>query len=49
MIMVRENNKATKIAFKILGTPPNIAFKPTPKQKELDRLIMYKGSTGSRG
>jgi len=38
--MVRpQNNNGTKIAFKILGVPPNIAYKPTSKEKiQKDRI-----------
>lgn len=38
-IMVRTNKEATKIAWKILGEPANIAFKPTEKQKMLNKRL----------
>ncbi len=39
--MMRIPGVAKKIAYKILGVPANIAFKPTPKQVEIDRKLMY--------
>lgn len=30
-----------KIAFAILGTPPNLKSKKTAKQKEIDRKLVY--------
>jgi hypothetical protein len=37
----RQNNKATKIAYKILGVPANIAFKRDKKQKEINRRLVF--------
>lgn len=39
--MPRVNGKAKKIAFSILGVPPNIRDKKTAAQKDIDRKIMY--------
>lgn len=40
--MPRPKSKATKIAYEILGVPAPMRYKPTPKEKELDkRLINY--------
>jgi len=36
----RWNKKATKIAFNIIGTPPSLKFKPTPKEVEINKSIM---------
>lgn len=38
--MIRPNKAATKIAFKILGTPPNIAYKPSEKEREINKVIL---------
>lgn len=37
--MPRMKDKATKIAYKILGVPANIAARKTPEQKEIDRRL----------
>ena len=36
----RIKNKATKIAYKILGKPANIAHKRTKIEKEIDRRLI---------
>lgn len=41
MIMPRVNGKAKKIAFSILGVPPNMRDKRTAEQKKVDRIILY--------
>lgn len=38
--MYRSNEQVRKIAYKILGVPANIAFKPTKKQQEIDRKLI---------
>ena len=38
-IMVRPKGLGKRIAFKILGVPPALAFKPTEKQKKLDERL----------
>ncbi len=40
-VMPRIKGKPMKIAFKILGTPPNIAFKRDKKEKKVDRRLTF--------
>ena len=40
----RWNKKATKIAFDIIGTPPNLKFKPTAKEIEINKTIVVQDS-----
>lgn len=40
-IMKRLNNKATKIAYKVVGTPANIRHKKTPEEKRIDYKLRY--------
>ena len=35
----RSNKKATKIAFDVLGTPPNLKSKRTAKQQWIDKML----------
>jgi hypothetical protein len=37
--MPRMSNKATKIAYKILGIPANVQSKKTKKQKKLEEAL----------
>jgi len=37
----RSNKKATKIAFKILGIPANIAFRRNKKQKAVNKRLVF--------
>lgn len=46
--MPRIQGKATKIAFRILGTPPNIAFKRNKKEKEVNRRLIFEETTRVR-
>ncbi len=39
--MPRVPGKATKIAYKILGVPPNISYKRTEAQKEIDKQLIF--------
>lgn len=41
MIMVRPRGLAKKVAFSILGTPPNMKNKKTAEQKKIDRRLLY--------
>jgi hypothetical protein len=41
--MLRPNGKAKKIAYAILGKPANMN-KRTPKERELDRRLLYEES-----
>lgn len=38
--MPRVSKKGNKIAFSILGTPANIAYKPNKKKKEIDARLL---------
>jgi len=42
-VMLRPNGKAKKIAYAILGKPANMN-KRTPKERELDRRLLYEES-----
>lgn len=42
------SDKANKIAWKILGKPDNIAEKKTPKQKELDQVLLAQWTQRAR-
>lgn len=44
-MMVRPKGKALKIAYAILGKPECLAFKPTKKQKEIDRELLSNETT----
>lgn len=39
--MPRYNEKATKIAYRILGTPENMIDASTPKQKKVKKQLTY--------
>lgn len=42
--MPRVNGKSKKIAFDILGTPPNIKDKKTSLQKKIDHKLLYENT-----
>lgn len=46
--MIRMPGKGKKIAWKILGMPANIAFKPTEKQRKLNRALIFQETTRMR-
>lgn len=46
--MRRFEKKSTKIAWKILGKPANLAFKRTPKEKKINRQLVFQETTRSR-
>lgn len=46
--MIRIPGKTTKIAYKILGTPANIAYKPSKKQEEINRKLIAEDTSRSR-
>lgn len=46
--MPRVKGKATKIAYKILGKPANIAFKRDKKEKEVNRRLIFEETTRVR-
>ena len=35
------DSKATKVAYKILGKPENIAYKPSAKELEIRKKLFY--------
>ncbi len=39
--MFRPSSKATKIAYKILGIPPNMEYKRTKEQQEINRRLIF--------
>ena len=40
--MPRPESEGKQIAYKILGIPPNIKYKPSLKKKRLDKFIKSK-------
>jgi hypothetical protein len=36
----RQNKNATKIAFGILGTPPNLSFKRNARQQWINKMLL---------
>ena len=46
--MPRVKGKPTKIAYKILGIPANIAFKRDEKQKRINRRLVFEETTRVR-
>lgn len=40
-VMPRLNNKATKIAYKVVGIPANIKHKKTREEKRIDYKLRY--------
>lgn len=49
MIMPRPNNKATKIAYKILGKPTNLQkHKPSKIQQKINKRILWEETSRVR-
>lgn len=46
--MPRLSGKTQKIAYKILGTPPNIAFKRSKEQEKIDRRLTFEETVRAR-
>jgi hypothetical protein len=46
--MPRFSKRGTKIAYKILGKPENIAFKPTARENDIDRRLTFQDTTRVR-
>ena len=46
--MPRPKTKATKIAYKLLGKPANIAFKRNKKQQELNERLIFEDTVRVR-
>ena len=47
--MPRSNGKARKIAYSILGTPPNIKGKQSKKLNEIDRKSLRESTLRQKG
>jgi hypothetical protein len=39
--MLRPKGKATKIAYKVLGKPANLKDNKTPKERQIDRRLVW--------
>ena len=39
--MPRPKGKAKKIAYKILGTPPNIAYKRSKAERKINKRLLF--------
>jgi hypothetical protein len=46
--MPRIPGKGKKLAYKLLGTPPNIAFKRNKMQQEVNKRLAFEESSRSR-
>lgn len=46
--MPRIPGKGLKIAYKLLGVPPNIAYKPNAQQKKIDHVLLFQQTTRAR-
>lgn len=46
--MPRIQGKATKIAFKVLGVPPNMKFKRNKAQKMINRRLVFEETSRVR-
>lgn len=44
----RQKNRATKIAYNILGKPNNLRTKQTRKQKKRDEIIVFQDTDRSK-
>lgn len=46
--MVRIHGKPENIAFKILGTPPNLKYKRTKEQEKINKRLLFEETTRVR-
>jgi hypothetical protein len=46
--MPRLPGKGKKIAWKILGVPPNISYKPTAQQAKINKQLIFEETTRVR-
>lgn len=46
--MPRMPGQGKKIAWKILGKPANIAYKPNAQQKRIDHVLLFQQTTRTR-
>ena len=47
-VMLRPKGKAKKIAFKILGKPANLQFKPNKDQRKVNQRLLYEETFRAR-
>lgn len=47
-VMVRPKSKATRIAYKVLGVPSNIAHKRTKREKYINRRLLFEETSRVR-
>ncbi len=43
--MLRIRGKATKIAYKVLGKPANLKDNKTPKERQIDKRLVFDETT----
>jgi hypothetical protein len=46
--MPRIRGKATRVAYKIMGTPPNIAHKRSKMEKKINKQLIYEETDRAR-
>ncbi len=46
--MIRMPGKGKKIAWRILGKPANIAYKPDDRERKLNRTLIFQETTRMR-
>lgn len=46
--MIRPSAKAVKIAYKIVGVPANIAYKPTKEEKRINNRLVFEETVRAR-
>lgn len=44
----RWNKKAMKVAFNIIGTPPNLRYKPNEQELKITKSLLFQQSVRSR-
>lgn len=47
-LMPRQNTKARKIAYKIMGKPNNIKFQKPPWSQKVDRRLLFEDTSRQR-
>lgn len=46
--MIRMPGKGKKIAWKILGVPANISYKPTERERKINHLLKFQETSRMR-
>ncbi len=46
--MIRMPGKGKKIAWRILGVPANIAYKPSERERKINRMLIFQQTTRVR-